>query len=162
MRENELAGVDYHFVTTAVFRQMIADQLFAEWAEVHGNLYGTALKTLEQAMHEGDDLLLDIDCQGAAQLKKNYHRGVFIFILPPDMAILEQRLRDRATDDTDVIRQRLLNAKDEIKEAVWYDYLVVNDNFVEAQAQLKAIISAERNRVSRNRFLLNRYLITGD
>ena len=146
MRAGEQAGIDYHFVEVPVFEQMKAENRFVEWAEVHGNLYGTALETLEQATSQGIDLLLDIDYQGAAQLKKNCRHGVFIFILPPDMIELERRLRSRETDVDEVITRRLLVARKEISQAVWYDYLVVNDDFATAVDKLKSIVVAERCR----------------
>jgi guanylate kinase len=148
-RRGEEEGVDYHFVTADLFSAMVADGAFAEWAQVHGNRYGTAIKTLQDASLSGVDVLLDIDCQGAAQLKKNYQGGVFIFILPPGYEELRRRLRSRDTDAEAVIEQRLANARGEIREAAWYDYLVVNDDFQVALAQLKAIIIAERSRTQR-------------
>jgi guanylate kinase len=148
-RRGERDGVDYHFVTPEIFASMIAEGAFAEWAEVHGNRYGTAVKTLQAARLEGVDILLDIDCQGAAQLKKNYQHGVFIFILPPGYDELRRRLLSRDTDAEAVIEQRLKNARGEIAESVWYDYLIVNDDFQLALSQLKAVIIAERCRTER-------------
>ena len=161
-RDGEKDGVDYFFTNPEDFQEMIDQQLLAEWAEVHGNFYGTSMQTLNIAAGEGVDLLLDIDCQGAAQLKKNYQRGVFIFILPPDFAELEKRLYRRGTDDEDVIRRRLENAKKEISEAPWYDYLVINDDFNSAKKKLAAIVTAERCRSSRTTFLLDRFIVKGD
>jgi guanylate kinase len=148
-RRGEEEGVDYHFVSADVFAAMVADGAFAEWAQVHGNRYGTAIQTLQDASLSGIDVLLDIDCQGAAQLKKNDQSGVFIFILPPGYEELRRRLRSRDTDPEAVIEQRLANARGEIREAAWYDYLIVNDDFQVALAQLKAIIIAERSRTQR-------------
>ena len=150
IRTGERAGVDYHYIDVALFEQMKAEKRFAEWAEVHGNFYGTATETLEQAGSQGIDLLLDIDYQGAAQLKKNCRQGVFIFILPPDMIELERRLRQRGTDADDIVNRRLKVAREEISQAVWYDYLVVNDDFTTAVAELKSIIIAERCRSERS------------
>lgn len=161
IRKGEQDGVDYHFIDTADFRSMIDKEEFAEWAEVHGNLYGTAVATLQEASSRGVDLLLDIDFQGAAQLKKNYRQGVFIFILPPDMVELEKRLRSRQTNDEADIRRRLKNADDEIGQASWYDYLVVNDDFDTAKQKLISIIEAERSKADRNRFLLNKFETEG-
>jgi guanylate kinase len=161
-RDGEQDGVDYFFTRPDAFQQMIEEKHLAEWAEVHGNFYGTSLQTLNIAAGEGVDLLLDIDCQGAAQLKKNYQRGVFIFILPPDFAELEKRLYSRGTDNEDVIRRRLENAEKEISEAPWYDYLVINDDFNSAKKKLAAIITAERCRSSRTTFLLDRFIVKGD
>lgn len=150
-RAGEVEGADYHFVTAPVFSAMIAENRLAEWAEVHGNHYGTALTTLEEAAAAGIDLLLDIDCQGAAQLKESYPDGVFIFILPPNFAELERRLRSRKTDTPEVIARRLLNSRREIAAAQHYDYLVVNDDFTVALEQLCAIITAEHCRTQRLR-----------
>jgi guanylate kinase len=154
-RAGEVEGVDYHFVDSETFSGMIEQQRLAEWAEVHGNYYGTSLQTLEQAAHEGVDLLLDIDCQGAAQLKRNYPGGVFIFILPPSFPELERRLRGRETDSDEVIARRLKNSEREIAEARKYDYLVVNDDFNVALDQLCAIITAEHCRTERMQPCLN-------
>lgn len=148
-RVGEVEGVDYHFVDKNTFNGMIEQERLAEWAEVHGNNYGTALETLEQSASEGVDILLDIDCQGAAQLKRNYPGGVFIFILPPSFSELERRLRGRETDSDEVIERRLNNAEREIVEASWYDYLVVNDDFDVALDQMCAIIKAEHCRTAR-------------
>ena len=150
VRAGEQDGTDYHFVDPDAFEQMVADKGLAEWAEVHGNMYGTSLETLEQGAAEGIDLLLDIDCQGAAQLKKNYRQGVFVFILPPDLVELERRLRGRGTDAEEVIRRRLKNAKEEMAQAGWYDYFIVNDDFQTALQQLSSIVIAERCRAARN------------
>ncbi len=149
IRAGEQEGIDYHFVSEETFGSMISSGNFAEWAEVHGNRYGTAKETLERCRSKGTDLLLDIDCQGAAQLKKNLGQGVFIFILPPSLGELEFRLRTRNTDSEDVIRRRIANAREEIRHAGWYDYIIVNDDFPGALDDLKGIIRAERCRTAR-------------
>jgi guanylate kinase len=151
MRNGERDGVDYHFVTPETFAAMAAKGAFAEWAEVHGNRYGTALATLERARNAGEDILLDIDCQGAAQLKKSWDHGVFIFVLPPSLTELERRLRGRNTDSDEVIARRIVNARAELREACWYDYQIVNDDFPTALAQLQAVLVAESCRTSRLR-----------
>lgn len=161
-RKSEQDGVDYHFTNPETFRKMIAQQQLAEWAEVHGNLYGTSLETLVSAADEGIDLLLDIDCQGAAQLKRNYQQGVFIFILPPDYPELERRLHSRGTDAENVIERRLKNAEQEISQAQWYDYLVINDDFQSAREKLIAIVTAERCRSHRTAHLLDKFTAKGD
>lgn len=161
-RNGEQDGVDYHFIDPEAFRSKIEQQQLVEWAEVHGNLYGTSLKTLQDAAGRGIDLLLDIDCQGAAQLKKNYQQGVFIFILPPDYVELEKRLRDRGTDDENVIQRRLKNAAQEISQAHWYDYLVVNDDIISARDRIIAIVTAERCRSFRTTHLLDKFTTKGD
>lgn len=149
MRSGERDGIDYHFVTRELFDKMVADGAFAEWAEVHGNSYGTARATLEQASEAGADVLLDIDFQGAEQLRNSGLNGVFIFILPPDMNELRKRLESRDTDDKGVIARRVGNAAGEIAEAVNFDYLVVNDILDKAVEKVRAIMVAETLRTDR-------------
>jgi guanylate kinase len=128
---------------------MLARGEFAEWATVHGNLYGTPADSLESALRAGHDVLLDIDTQGAAQLRARYPEAVLVFIVAPSMAELEQRLRERRSDAETEIARRLQRARDEVK--VWrrYDYLIVNRDVKEAMEQLASIIQAERCRISR-------------
>jgi guanylate kinase len=149
MRPGERDGVDYHFVSGEEFSRMAEEGAFAEWAEVHGNRYGTALATLEKNRREGIDLLLDIDFQGAAQIRRVYEHGVFIFIFPPSLNELKRRLLDRNTDSPEAIERRIANAREEIQAAAWYDYTIINDDFTLAVKQLKAIITAEQCRTSR-------------
>jgi guanylate kinase len=149
MRTGEQEGRDYHFVSRVVFERMVADGAFAEWAEVHGNSYGTAGATLEKASKEGVDILLDIDFQGAEQLRRSGLNGVFIFILPPAMNELRKRLESRNTDDETVITRRMDNASAEIAEAVNFDYLVVNDVLNQAVEKVRAIMIAEATRTER-------------
>ncbi|MDY0190439.1 MAG: guanylate kinase [Desulfuromonas sp.] len=146
MRAGEKDGVDYNFVAVETFRNMINAGGFVEWAEVHGNFYGTAIKTLNEAQLSGQDILLDIDFQGAAQLKKLGLNAVFIFIAPPSIAELEKRLQGRGTDSPDVVKCRIDNAHAEIAQANWYDYIIVNDSIDRALADLQAVISAEQCR----------------
>ncbi len=141
-RVGEVDGRDYHFVSNAEFDAMVADSAFAEWALVHGNRYGTALASLEEVRDAGCDLLLEIDCQGAAQLKERCPDAIFIFVLPPSFQELERRLKGRQTDAAEVIEQRLRNARIEMREMFWYDYLVINDDFDLASRQLQAILVA--------------------
>lgn len=148
-RSGEVDGRDYHFISPARFQEMVDAGDFAEWAVVHGNRYGTSRQALEASLQAGEDILLDIDCQGAAQLKQTVDSAVFVFILPPSMAVLEARLRGRGTDSDDVIQRRLANARREIAEAHWYDYLVINEDLEQAAEQLKSIVIAERCRVRR-------------
>lgn len=143
MRTGEVDGVDYHFVDQARFDKMVAAGEFAEWARVHGNCYGTSLQSLQQALDAGSDILLEIDCQGARQLKQNLGNAIFIFIMPPSVEELRRRLDGRDTDARDVIEKRIANAVDEMQEAAWYDHVVVNDIFDQALAQLKAIVQAD-------------------
>lgn len=148
-REGEVEGEAYHFVTHEVFDGMVAEDAFAEWAEVHGNKYGTALRTLEEARKNGVDLVLDIDCQGALRLKEQFDGGVYVFIVPPSMAELRRRLEGRSTDAKEVIERRIARASDEIREARWYDYIIFNDNFDVACQELAAIVIAQRRKTFR-------------
>ena len=148
-RTGEVHGRDYFFVGQDEFSRMVADGEFAEWAEVHGNLYGTSLSTLKQCRSQGIDLILDIDCQGAQQLKGRFDGGVYIFILPPSIAELRRRLDGRSSDTEEVIERRINNAAAEIKESRWYDYIIVNDKFSVAAEQLKSVLIAEQCRSSR-------------
>lgn len=148
-RPGERDGVDYFFVSRRQFDDMVRAGEFAEWAEVHGNHYGTALRTLEENRSRGRNLILDIDCQGARQLKSNCCDAVFIFILPPDFTELRRRLEGRNSDSSSVIEARLRVAMSEMKESTWYDYVVVNDDFSDALEKLKSIITAEQCRTSR-------------
>jgi len=157
-RPGEKEGIDYHFVERPIFDEMIAKVAFAEWAEVHGNRYGTSIDTLEGYLSEGRDILLDIDCQGARQLKQNFRQGVFVFILPPSIGELQRRLDGRMTDSPEVIARRIANARSEIREAVWYDYIVVNDDFSQALNELKSIVLAEGCRTWRLKGIIDRIL----
>lgn len=148
-RNGEVHGRDYFFVGQDEFSRMVEGREFAEWAEVHGNFYGTSLSTLNQCRSQGIDLILDIDCQGAQQLKGRFDGGVYIFILPPSIAELRRRLDSRSSDTEEVIERRINNAAAEIKEARWYDYIIVNDRFSEAAEQLKSVLIAEQCRSSR-------------
>lgn len=149
LRAGEKNGIDYHFVSDEIFSAMVERGDFAEWAEVHGNRYGTAIATLKEAAAAGQDILLDIDCQGAAQLKKNWRQGVFIFVLPPSFEELQRRLLGRNTDSAEVIARRTANARQEVRQATWYDYLVINDDFTLALEQLRAVIVSEGIRTPR-------------
>ncbi len=148
-RPGEVDGHDFHFVPERVFRQMVERGEFAEWARVHGNLYGTAARPLEEALDRGEDILLDIDTQGARQLRTRYPQGLYVFVVAPSMKELELRLRERQSDAPQEIARRLARAVDEI--AAWreYDYLIVNRHLDEAVRQLQCIIEAERCRTSR-------------
>lgn len=148
-RNGEQDGKDYYFVSREGFDRMVDDGAFAEWAEVHGNYYGTSRTILQQALEAGSDVLLDIDFQGAAQLRESRLDGVFVFILPPSMSELRSRLEGRNTDSRDVIEQRMINARAEISQASQFDYLVVNDHFEQAVDRLRSIILAESMRTSR-------------
>ena len=148
-REGEVSGRDYHFVDVKKFRSLIDAGAFIEWAEVHGNLYGTSLEEIRRSLFGGEDLLIEIDVQGAAQLREKLPEAVFIFILPPDLHTLEERLRGRGTDDDSSIQRRLAIAVREISRQTDYDYRIVNEDLQEATTKLAGIVQAERCRVSR-------------
>ena len=148
-RPGEIDGTDFRFVREPEFRTMLARGEMAEWATVHGNLYGTPARPLEAALRDGRDVLLDIDTQGAAQLRARYPDAVLIFVVAPSMAELEQRLRERRSDPEQEIARRLERAREEITLWRRYDYLIVNRDVKEAMEQLESIIQAERCRVAR-------------
>lgn len=148
-RGTEVDGQDYHFVTRADFQAMIDRGEFLEWAEVFGNFYGTHRGVLERARAEGKDLVLDIDVQGARQLKCQIPEAVTVFILAPSRQILEQRLRARSEDAEAVMERRLLAAAEEIRNYQAYDYVVINRELAESDATLSAIVRAERVRRTR-------------
>ena len=157
-RRGEVDGRDYIFLAREEFERLKAQDHFAEWAEVHGNLYGTPLAPVERMIKEGRDLLFDIDVQGAQQLKLSLPEAVFVFILPPGMIGLEQRLRLRGLDDEAAIERRLLNAQKEIAQAGWYDALVVNDKLDVAYDELRAVYLAGTLTPARNPCLMQTIL----
>ncbi|MCR5257944.1 MAG: guanylate kinase [Desulfovibrio sp.] len=137
-REGEVDGRDYRFTTKEDFLQRRDRGEFAEWAMVHGNCYGTPLAPLREMLQQGRDVLFDIDVQGAAQLRLSLPHARLVFILPPSMQELERRLRSRGTDAEDVIQVRLANARAEMREARWFDDIVLNDRLDRAYADLRA------------------------
>lgn len=145
-RPGEVDGTSYHFVSNQQFQAMVAEQAFVEWAEVHGNWYGTARATLVEARQAGIDILLDIDCQGARSLKDQGIPAVFVFIMPPSLGELRRRLESRSSDAPEVIERRMVRAVDEIAEARWYDYIVLNESLDEALDGLASILVATRFR----------------
>jgi guanylate kinase len=145
-RGNEQDGVNYHFISREEFEARLAGNEFLEHAGVFGNYYGTHASELEKAAAGGYDLVLDIDVQGARQLKDRIPDAVSIFILPPSREILEQRLRSRDEDSSEVVARRLREAVEEIRNYGRYDYVLVNDRVEESAANLAAIVRAERVR----------------
>ncbi len=143
-REGETEGEDYHFVSLDTFLAMKAAGEFVEWAQVHGNYYGTSRSQLERHLNEGRDVILEIDVQGARQVKACFPRAPFIFVLPPDRDTLEKRLSIRGTEEEADMQARLDNASGELLEAVWYDYLVINDFLDKAADALAAVILSVR------------------
>ena len=145
-REGERDGVDYHFVEEADFRERIGQGEFLEWAEVHGNLYGTSRTETERIRAAGEDILLDVDVQGAALVRKAQPDAVTLFVLPPSFEVLEERLRGRQQDADDVISVRLEEARHEIRHYADYDFVLVNDDVDRSLEIVRAIVLAERAR----------------
>lgn len=150
-RPGEVPGRDYNFVAVDEFRGMCARGDFLESAEVHGNFYGTSRLWLEDQLAQGHDVLLEIDWQGAAQVRQVFPQAVGIFILPPSMDELERRLRGRATDSEAVIRRRILAALTEMRHVGEFDYVIINDTLEEAIADLQAAAHAARLRLASQR-----------
>jgi guanylate kinase len=145
-RPGETDGRDYYFVSPERFQEMVKAGDFAEWAEVHSNLYGTSRRVLDDMVGKGIDVILDIDTQGAKQIKTKYGSAVYIFIMPPSLEILEERLRNRKSDHEDEIKKRMRRALEEIKDYTLYDYIIVNRDFDRALTELRSIVIAERCR----------------
>jgi len=143
-RPGECDGVEYHFTDAVTFKRMIDEGEFIEYARVHGNYYGTRRRTVEAALARGADLLLDIDVQGAKEIRKHLPEAVSIFVMPPSIKVLEERLRRRGTESEEHIQRRLKNATEEIRHSRDYDYLVVNDDLAAATARMIEIIRTER------------------
>ena len=148
-RSGEIPGQDYFFVAQKKFELMRTKGEFVEWANVHGNLYGTPQRPLDKSIRSGGDILLDIDVQGNKKVKARYPNSFSIFLLPPSWKELERRLALRGTDGRETIRQRLQDARRELREIKSYDYFIVNREIQHALELLKSIVMAERMRVFR-------------
>ena len=145
-RFGEINDLEYTFISKQEFQSMIKRKEFVEWAEVHGNLYGTSRKRLNNLLNAGFDVLLDIDTQGAGQIKESCREGVFIFILPPSMKILRERLENRKSNTKEDMEKRLKNALKEIKNYNRYDYVIINSDLKLSVKMLEAVIISERLR----------------
>lgn len=143
-RAGERDGIDYVFITKDAFVKGIETGKWAEWAELHGNFYGTSAEFLDAAMSAGHDVLLDIDVQGMRQIIGRYPQAVTIFIMPPSFEVLKARLESRATDKKDVIAARLLHAQKEMAEKELYRHVIVNDRLQEAERELTALVESYR------------------
>jgi len=150
-RQGESDGVDYNFVTRERFEAMIAAGEFLEWAEVFGNLYGTGAADTERLLAEGTDVVLVIDVQGARKVRSRGIETTAIFVMPPSMDVLEQRLRGRSKDSEEAIQRRLQVAKEEVAAFVDYEFVVVNDELTAAVDRLRSIVIAQRSRLQRMR-----------
>ena len=145
-REGEQHGKQYYFVSPEKFMQLVGDGVFLEHAKVFGNYYGTSMLEVRELINKGVDVILEIDVQGATQIRQALPNAISIFILPPSLAVLEERLRKRKTDSEDVIVRRLNEARHEIQQAIEFDYIVVNNDLVETENHLLSIIRSQRFR----------------
>lgn len=159
-RPGERDGIDYRFVSERDFDAVRAAGGFVEWAMVHGHLYGTAHGEIEGALKSGEQVLLDIDVQGAEQVKRRFPQAVSIFMLPPDFAALEARLRGRRTESDEALAKRLRTACAEVRQYERFTYALVNDRVETAASEVRAILTAERARVERRRGALEAILAT--
>lgn len=146
MRSSEVEGHDYFFVERNIFEQMLEDGELVESAEIYGNLYGTSRKWINEAINSGKDILLEIDGQGARQVREIFPDVVSIFVLPPSLEVLENRLKDRNQDSKEVIVKRMAAAKEEISHVSEYDYVIINDNMDMALRDLVSVVQSERLR----------------
>ena len=144
-RADEVNGTNYHFVSVSEFQKMVSEDSFIEHAEVFENFYGTSKKLINDNLDNNIDVILEIDWQGARQVKQNLPSAISIFILPPSKEALELRLKNRAQDDELIIRKRMLDAENQMSHFNEFDYLVINDNFNAALADLESIISSSNN-----------------
>lgn len=148
-RKGEIEGVNYYFLTKNAFEEKVKENGFLEYANVHGNFYGTPKGNVEKMLDEGKDVILEIDIQGALQVKENFKEGVFIFILPPSMEELKQRIIKRGSETEESLMTRFKNAYKEINYVSKYNYAVVNDTLDIAVSKVESIIAAEKCRVDR-------------
>ncbi len=149
LRPGEREGVDYHFVTRQQFEAMVAENAFLEWAEVFGNLYGTAADDVQSMLDSGQDVVLVIDVQGARQVRQRGTDHTALFVMPPSFQVLERRLRGRSTEPEAALQRRLETARAEVSSYREYEYVVVNDDLESTVVRLQEIIAAERSRVHR-------------
>lgn len=145
-RDNEKEGVDYHFVDRSTFGKMIDQGAFVEWAEVYGDLYGTSLTSIRSQSAKGLDVVMDLDSQGAKNIREHFEESALIYVLPPSLEVLERRLRGRGTDKEDVITRRIGRALEDLKNCVWYDYIVINDDLLEVVGEVESIVISGRCR----------------
>jgi len=148
IRPGELEGRDYYFVERKVFEQKLEHGEFIESAEIYGNLYGTSQKWINETIDSGKDVLLEIDSQGAQQMRKIFSKVVSIFVLPPSLEVLESRLRKRNQDSQEVIAKRMAAAREEISHVSEYDYVIINDNMDIALRDLVCVVQSERLKMS--------------
>lgn len=150
-RTGEQDGREYNFVAMDAFREMVARSEFLEWAEVHGNCYGTSRPWIEAEMAAGRDVLLEIDWQGAQQVRRLFPEAIGVFVLPPSMVELERRLTGRGTDSVEVIARRLAAAREEMRHVSEFDYVIINDDLQQALGDLLSVVRASRLRLQAQR-----------
>jgi guanylate kinase len=153
-RHGEVDGQDYYYIGEEEFRRRVGEGEFVEWVELFGHLYGTSSNVLAELRSKGYDLIADVDPSGAKALREKYRDGIFVFILPPSLAELEVRLRRRNAENEDAMQKRLARAKEEIREACWYDYVIFNNDLAAAVETLRAIYVAEKSKRFRQHRLI--------
>ncbi|MBW2595240.1 MAG: guanylate kinase [Deltaproteobacteria bacterium] len=148
-RKGEKDGEDYHFISVKDFKGRIEKGEFVEWEEIYGHFYGTSKKDLENLIQKGHDIILDIDTKGAGNVRARYPEGVFVFIMPPSVEILRERLKKRGSETDDIIKMRFDRAMEEMLENEWYDYVIFNDILYNSVDVMRSVYIAEKNRKSR-------------
>lgn len=161
-RKGEKDGENYYFISEERFQELVEQGAFLEWARVYGNFYGTLRQQVEEKLHEGFDVLLEIDIQGAKLIRQRCKEAVFIFLLPPSMEELWQRIQGRGTDGLEAIKYRFDAAYQELQEIWEYDYVVLNENVSDAVKMIEAIISAEKCSIKKNKDILSRFFKEGE
>ncbi len=154
-RQGDVDGVDYYFVTREYFEKKIAENKMLEYAEYAGNYYGTPADPVDEMLRQGKAVFLEIEVQGAEKIRKRYDSVISIFLMPPSMRVLEERLRGRGTEDEETIQHRLFIASEEIRRAPEYDYVVINDTVGNAVDGIETIIKAERKKSFRNKNIIS-------
>jgi len=157
-RPNEVDGKDYHFISRQEFQSRIDDGEFVEWVENYGNLYGSSMKATKSFLHNGQDLLLDIEPRGAKNIKRKFRGGVYVFVLPPSRDELLKRLEGRDCETDKVIQDRFDQAEGELKEISWYDYIIINKDLETAVDQLISIYKAEKCKRTRLRSEIKKFI----
>ena len=150
-RDGEIDGIHYYFVTREYFEKKISENRMLEYAEYAKNYYGTPAEPVDEMLEQGKSVILKIEVQGAEQIRNRYDDVISIFLMPPSLRVLEQRLRGRGTEDEETIQHRLFIAKEEIRKAYDYDYVVINDTVEKAAEDIKAILCAEKRKIERNK-----------
>lgn len=154
-REGEIDGTHYYFVNRDYFEKKVSEDNMLEYAEYNGNMYGTPKAPVDEMLKSGKAVVLEIEVQGAEKIRRIYPDVISIFLMPPSMRVLEERLRGRGTDDEETINHRLVIAREEIRRAPEYDYVVINDTIENAVAGIETIINAERKKTFRNKKILS-------